>query len=60
MYGLLEDQMVFHQFSFKMLYPLSAILLLSFFSCCLMMAAFRKYGVKPLLKQFVLITGQFH
>jgi len=32
--------MVFHQFSLKMLVPLSAILLLSFFSCCLMMAAF--------------------
>jgi len=31
MYGLLENQMVFHQFSLKMLFPLSAILLLLFF-----------------------------
>jgi len=27
--------MVLHQFSFKMLIPLSAIILLLFFSCCL-------------------------
>jgi len=68
MYGLLKDQMVLHQFSLKMLVPLSAILLLLFFSCSLMMAAFRQYGVKPLLQQFIkrvkavflLSKGQFH
>ena len=65
---LLEDQMVFHQLSSKIHVRLSAILLHLFFNCYSMMAAFRQYGEKPSLQQFIErviapflpFIGQFH
>ena len=53
MHVLLEDQRVFRQLSTKMHVPLSAILWHLSFNCYLMMAAFRQYGEKPPLQQFI-------